>query len=232
MTSKRSGALCSDTLTERSAPVIGNIHHMSRRAEADRNDEAVFLAARDVFAEVGPDAPMSAIAARAGVGMGSLYRRYPSKVDLMRAICTTSMERAMAEADTALAEEPDGWSALVRYMRRCVDLRVGSLARLAGTFPATEEMFALAERGHKAIDEIVGRARTEGTLRADVTSADIVLTISDMSALPGGPYRHRWLALVLDGLRAPAHGTLPGPAPDWASVSDRWVYQERPVSRS
>src|SRR5262245_13345392 len=124
---------------------------MGRRAEADRNDEAVFLAARDVFAELGPDAPMSAIAARAGVGMGSLYRRYPSKVDLMRAVCTTSMERAVAEADTALDEEPDGWSALARYMRRCVDLRVGSLARLAGTFPATEEMFALAERGHKAI---------------------------------------------------------------------------------
>ncbi|BCB87012.1 TetR/AcrR family transcriptional regulator [Phytohabitans suffuscus] len=205
---------------------------MSRRAEADRNDEAVFLAARDVFAELGADAPMSAIAARAGVGMGSLYRRYPSKVDLMRAVCTTSMERSMAEADAALAEEPDGWSALTRYMRRCVDLRVGSLARLAGTFPATEEMFALAERGHEAIDEIVGRARAEGALRADVTSADIVLTISDMSALPGGPYRHRWLALVLDGLRAPGAGPLPGPAPGWSSVRDRWVYQESPVSRS
>ncbi|GAA4436154.1 TetR/AcrR family transcriptional regulator [Phytohabitans houttuyneae] len=205
---------------------------MSRRAEADRNDEAVFLAAREVFAELGADAPMSAIAARAGVGMGSLYRRYPSKVDLMRAICTTSMERSMAEADAALAEEPDGWSALTRYMRRCVDLRVGSLARLAGTFPATEEMFALAERGHKVIDEIVGRARAEGTLRADVTSADIVLTISEMSVLPGGPYRHRWLALVLDGLRAPGAGALPGPAPDWSSVRERWVYQESPVSRS
>jgi AcrR family transcriptional regulator len=205
---------------------------MSRRAEADRNDEAVFLAARDVFAELGADAPVSAIAARAGVGMGSLYRRYPSKVDLMRAVCTTSMERAMAEADAALAEEPDGWSALTRYMRRCVDLRVGSLARLAGTFPATEEMFTLAERGHKAIDELVERAKSEGTLRADVTSADIVLTISDMSALPGGPYRHRWLALVLDGLRAPGAGSLPGPAPDWSSVRNRWVYQESPVSRS
>ncbi|BCB81628.1 TetR/AcrR family transcriptional regulator [Phytohabitans flavus] len=205
---------------------------MSRRAEADRNDEAVFLAARDVFADVGADAPMSAIAARAGVGMGSLYRRYPSKVDLMRAVCTTSMERSMAEADRALAEEPDGWSALTRYMRRCVDLRVGSLARLAGMFPATAEMFALAERGQKVIDEITGRAKAEGTLRADVTSADIVLTISEMSALPAGPYRHRWLALVLDGLRAPGAGILPGPAPDWSSVRDRWVYQESPVSRS
>ncbi|GAA4673613.1 TetR/AcrR family transcriptional regulator [Phytohabitans rumicis] len=205
---------------------------MSRRAEADRNDEAVFLAAREVFAELGADAPMSAIAAKAEVGMGTLYRRYPSKVDLMRAVCTTSMERSMAEAEAALAEEPDGWSALTRYMWRCLELRVGSLARLAGTFPATEEMFALADRGHKTIDEMIGRAQAEGALRADVTSADIVLTISEMSALPGGPYRHRWMALVLDGLRAPGGGPLPGPAPDWGSVRDRWVYQDRPVSRS
>src|SRR5437667_8835189 len=110
-----------------------------RRAEAERNDALVLAAATEVFLEQGYDAPMSAIAERAGVGMGSLYRRYRSKDELARRLCTDSMEMTLSVAERALAEEPDGWSALCRFMNDAVRGGAGALSGMAGAFPVSEE---------------------------------------------------------------------------------------------
>ncbi|MGW3465914.1 TetR/AcrR family transcriptional regulator, partial [Streptomyces olivaceoviridis] len=88
-----------------------------RQREADRNDARLFQAAREVFAERGWDAPVSEIARRAGIGMGSLYRRYPSKELLAQHMRIAGMEQLVRQARTALAEEPDPWTALVRFFR-------------------------------------------------------------------------------------------------------------------
>src|SRR5215470_19403714 len=116
-----------------------------RQAEARRNDLAVLDAARDVFAAQGADAPISAVAGRAGVGMGTLYRRYGSKTELLQRLCVLAMEQALDAARTALQEE-DPWTGLADYICACVEMRSGALAALAGQVEATDGMRATAQR--------------------------------------------------------------------------------------
>src|SRR5215475_4953452 len=84
-----------------------------RYAEAARNDRLVLDAAREVFTSQGFDAPVSAVAQRAGVGIGSLYRRYGSKTELLQRLCTLAMEQAIEAAQAALAVG-DPWAGLAR----------------------------------------------------------------------------------------------------------------------
>ncbi|GAB2824593.1 TetR/AcrR family transcriptional regulator [Actinocorallia aurea] len=198
-----------------------------RKAEAARNDRTVINAAREVFFEQGLDAPMSAIAERAGVGMGSLYRRFPSKDALARHLCTLSMEGTLAGAERALAEEPDGWSALVRFMSDSLDCGVGIMARFAGSFPVTPEMVELSRRGSAAMQAVLDRAAAEGSLRPGVCPGDLVLLLQLLAAthtpdpVRTAELRARYLALALDGLRA-GPAPLPGPPPTWPEIASRW----------
>ena len=96
-----------------------------RQAEARRNDLVVLEAARDVFTAQGASAPVSAVAERAGVGMGTLYRRYGSKTELLQRLCVLAMEQALAAADDAL-QASDPWTGLAGYIQTCVDLRSGA----------------------------------------------------------------------------------------------------------
>jgi AcrR family transcriptional regulator len=209
-----------------------------RRVEADRNDEGVFSAARQVFIEQGPDASMAAIAARAGVGVGTLYRRYPTKTDLMRAICLAAMERSLAEAQAALDEEPDGWSALVRFMHRSIEIGTGGLNLLAGSFTVTDEMHATSRRERAALEAIVGEAQQDGLLRDDVVAPDITLLLNQLHSLKVGgnsstsddevdALRRRYVAIFLEGLRAPGGAPLPRPAPGWDRIERPEVSQRR-----
>src|SRR6202012_5162178 len=102
----------------------------ARQAEARRNDLVVLEAARDVFTAQGAGAPVSAIAERAGVGMGSLYRRYGSKTELLQYLCVLSMRQVIDAAETALAID-DPWNGMVTYVRACVSLGAGAFAPLA-----------------------------------------------------------------------------------------------------
>src|ERR1700729_2316699 len=110
-----------------------------RRAQAARNDEVILQAARDVFI-ADPGAPVSAVAHQAGVGISALYRRYPSKEDLLRQLCHDGLRQFIAEAEAATAD-PDAWRALTGFLERVVDADVHSLTvHLAGTFTTTDEM--------------------------------------------------------------------------------------------
>src|SRR5882757_10663567 len=94
-----------------------------RQAEARRNDRAVLDAAREVFAVHGPGASVAQVAAEAGVGIGSLYRRYPTKEALLQHLCQASMDQQVAAAEEALARgtDPTGsWEALTGFVRECV----------------------------------------------------------------------------------------------------------------
>src|SRR5438132_10123908 len=86
------------------------------RADALRNRELILGAARDVFVEQGADAPLDEIARRAGVGIATLYRRFPERQDLMRAVVVDVLTRARDEARRAQAEESNAFEALARYM--------------------------------------------------------------------------------------------------------------------
>jgi AcrR family transcriptional regulator len=202
-----------------------------RQAEARRNDMVVLEAARDVFTAQGASAPISAVAERAGVGMGTLYRRYGSKTELLQRLCVLAMEQALEAADEALAAS-DPWTGLSGYIRTCVDLRSGALAALAGQVETTAGMRGTARRGMERLEEIVARAHRDGSLRPDVAALDISWLIEQFSRCPPDPgdpaeernIRSRLLAIALDGLRA-GHPPepLPGHAPSRARYVSRWT---------
>src|SRR3954452_6185705 len=91
------------------------------RADAHRNRQHLLAAARDVFVEQGADAPLDEIARRAGVGIATLYRRFPERAALIRAVVVDVLQAVGDEARRALDEEPDTFQALARYMHRALD---------------------------------------------------------------------------------------------------------------
>ncbi len=200
-----------------------------RQAEARRNDRAVLDAARDVFAAQGAEAPVSAVAERAGVGMGTLYRRYGSKTELLQRLCVMAMEQAIEAADDALGAG-DPWTGLCGYIRACVEMRSGALASLAGQIETTAEMRSTAQRSMTRMRKVGDRARQAGLLRADVSSLDIAWLIEQFSRHAPDSVdpeeernvRVRLLGIALDGLRAPAPAPLPGRPPSLERYVNRW----------
>ncbi|WBO63196.1 TetR/AcrR family transcriptional regulator [Streptomyces camelliae] len=205
-----------------------------RRREADRNDARLLQAAREVFAELGWDAPVSEIARRAGIGMGSLYRRYPSKELLAQRMRIVGMEQLVAQARTALTEEPDPWAAFTRFLRDALSAQGAGgplLPLVGGRLPATDEIVAAAAHLRAALDDLVDGAHRAGVLRADFTSADVPLLLEHLTArIPVTDKRAtalhlRYLDLVLAGLCTPAADgptALRGPAPNWAELRELW----------
>lgn len=195
------------------------------RADARRNRDQILVAARDVFADHGPNAPLEDIARRAGVGIGTLYRRFPERQSLLRAVALDVLNQVAQEARLALTEEPDAFQALARYMHRALDLRIGVvMPALVDELPSEDaELHRAREESSTPMQAMIDSAQASGTLRRDVTFADIGLLIVRLTRpLPGSFPRalddrlaHRHLDLLLDGLRATSDrfaGPLPGPA--------------------
>jgi AcrR family transcriptional regulator len=210
--------------TSATAPLSG------RRAQAARNDEVILAAARAVFLD-DPSAPISAVAERAGVGISALYRRYPSKEDLLRKLCGDGLAAYIAAVRAgldSLAAGGDAWEVFAAFMRRVVDAGSTSLTvRLAGTFTPSEQLFRDGAFADELNHELVGRIRAAGALRPDIEVADLGLVLEQIAAVRLGDERrtsqlqHRYLALVLDGLRHPGDA-LPGPPPAPAELAARW----------
>jgi len=200
-----------------------------RRAEAARNDERILEAAREVYV-TDPNAPISAVARVAGVGISALYRRFASKEDLLRELCGEGLRRYLAEADAALADDSDPWTSFAMFLRNIVDADTASLTlRLAGTFAPTEELVADAARSQELNVQLVERTRASGDLRPDFDVNDLALIIEQIAAIRVGDedrtrqLRRRYATLILEALHAPGTDLLPGPPPTWEEVSGRWA---------
>jgi AcrR family transcriptional regulator len=190
------------------------------RADARRNHEQLLAAARHVVVERGAGAPLEEVARRAGVGIGTLYRRFPSRPALLRAVVVDALQRTAAAAQAALDEESDGFSALVRYMHAALDLRVSAVipAVLATTDLEDDEVRAAREVSAALAQRIVDAAHADGSLAADVTFGDIGTLLVRLSRpLPGSippdvdeQLSHRHLDLVVDGLRPAPGRRVPG----------------------
>ena len=112
----------------------------TRQAQTAANDERIIAAARAFFLS-DPNAPISAIAERAGVGIAALYRRYPSKEELIRQIYHENQRLIMAEVEAALAADGDPWEIFCRFYHRVLDVGGGSLSlRFPGAFTFTGEI--------------------------------------------------------------------------------------------
>ncbi|MCA2211394.1 TetR/AcrR family transcriptional regulator [Jidongwangia harbinensis] len=194
-----------------------------RARQAARNHEAILSAAREVFL-ADPRAPISAVADRAGVGISALYRRYPSKEDLLRTLCHDGLRTFIAAAEHAAAA-PDGWTAFETFLGDVVDADVHSLTvHLAGTFTPTEEMNADAVRAGALAEALFRRAHP--AMRADATSGDATMLLEMCAAVRvpdpvrTGELRRRYLTVLLDGLRDGRTPAAAAPTP--AELSWRW----------
>ncbi len=208
-----------------------------RQAEAERNDRALLQAAREVIAIDGAHASVAAIAERAGVGIGSLYRRYRTKEELFQHLCAIALDDYRGAAEEGLAHD-DPWDGLVHYVTTSIALGPGSLGPIAGTITVTPEMADKNARADDAVKALVDRARTAGALRPDVTLVDLELLIEQLAKSPlliqlkqqgrtdlvdaALNARTRITAIALDGLRATAPHPLPGHPPGYELFSARW----------
>jgi AcrR family transcriptional regulator len=169
------------------------------RADARRNLERVLDAATEEFAASGPEASIDEIARRAGVGHGTVFRRFPTKDDLMFAVIERHIGELRTIAEEALAADDPG-EAFFDFVHRVAELNMSTpgLHRCVvhcGEKPGAAELETLAAR-------IVGRAQRAGTVRRDVRPEDVrILVRSALTTAPEGQWR-RHLAVVLDGLRA------------------------------
>jgi AcrR family transcriptional regulator len=199
-----------------------------RRAEAARNDKQILDAARAVFLE-DPEAPIAAVAKRAGVGIGALYRRYRSKDELLVHLAGLGLRRYIGAAEAALADQGEPWAVFVRFMQQCVEIGAGSLSlRHAGAFTSTEELRQAGMEAYLATRQILSRTKAAGALRGEIEVGDLSLVFEQLQAIGVGDevrtseLRQRYLALMLDGLRAVAAPPLPGPAPQWEEINRRY----------
>lgn len=197
-------------------------HHRPMRIDAWRNRERLLNAARDVFVERGVLVPLEDIAQRAGVGIATLYRRFPNRAALMRSVALHVLMQVTAEARAALAEESDSFRALARYLHRCLDLRIAAVMPvLDGQMDIEQDDELRQARDDLAalFDAIVQAAWRSKQLRSDVGLGDLGLMVIRLArplpgAFPGefdNAAAHRQLDIMLDGLRSEhGAGTAPG----------------------
>jgi len=182
------------------------------RTDAARNRERILAAAREMLVEQGPDVPFDDIARRAGVGNATLYRHFPDRHALLRAVLLFVMTRTADFSETVAAEEADPFTALCGFAHAAVDERA---AAICGLFPAgerpeiTPEMYTEYARFQTALEGLMERAREAGQLRPDITQLDFMIAVSQLSRpLPGleceGAECHRRVDLFLNGLRPPS----------------------------
>jgi AcrR family transcriptional regulator len=176
-----------------------------KRADALRNYEKLVAAAREAFREADRSASLEDIARRAGVGIGTLYRNFPARADLVEAVYVDEVEALSRSAAECAELEP--WEALTAWVQRFVGY-VATKQALA------EELFAVAERDaevfagcrsmlHAAAEPLLRRAQETGVVRADVTIDEVIRMVGGIAKIPADDPAdvQRVLAVALDGLR-------------------------------
>jgi AcrR family transcriptional regulator len=180
------------------------------RADAARNRARLLAAARAVFAERGLDATMDEIACHAGVGVGTAYRRFRNRDDLVAALFEERLDEFMAIVDDALADA-DPWRALSGFLERVMEMQAedrGFKELLLQSAEGRERMRRFRERNQPLVAELVRRARDAGELRADIVEQDVLLislmvgSVADFAHDVEPQLWRRSLTLLLDGLRA------------------------------
>jgi AcrR family transcriptional regulator len=187
------------------------------RADARRNRKLILDAARRCFAEQGLEAQIDEIADKAGVGVGTVYRHFPTKRALAEALAADHFQR-LAENARAALEEDDSWEGFRAFMHRSAEVQANDRA-LAEVMAAQPDVMREAATGredlHEAVAELVARAQRAGKLRPDVVPDDVPMLMCGLGRATRvgskGPTMswQRYLAIVLDGLRAPGSSELP-----------------------
>jgi AcrR family transcriptional regulator len=187
------------------------------RADAQRNLVRVLEAAREVFAEQGIDAPVLEIAERAGVGVGTIFRRFPTKDDLLAAVVGQRTTQLIEAADAALAQ-PDTEAALRRFMETAAAMQISDRCWCDATGTdlfGREGLRELVDVLVSKMDALLKRAQASGHVRTDLRALDLPVLLMGVAksglmledAAPGA--WKRYLGIVFDGLRPDAAHPLP-----------------------
>jgi AcrR family transcriptional regulator len=180
------------------------------RRDAERNRDRLLAAASDVFAEHGLDATMHDVAAHAGLGVGTAYRRFANKQEIIEALFEQRLDRVAALAETAL-RDPDAWHGFTTYLEQVLQLQQedrGLTDIINNPHLARDRADEARNRITPLLDAIVDRAKDHGMLRDDFATSDIVFLQYALGALMDRT-RHtepdlyrRYLTMFLDGIRA------------------------------
>ncbi len=175
------------------------------RADAQRNYELLVAAAREVFASEGGGASMEAIARRAGVGVGTLYRHFPKRIDVVEAVYRTDVDNLIRTAERVTADlEP--WPAVVAFLEAFVRYAQGKRTFLNELREAFDKNPGLRpdmmERIEQAIELVVGRAQRAGVMRTDLSGSDLMQLVGPMctNSTLSEDQSKRLLSTILDGL--------------------------------
>jgi AcrR family transcriptional regulator len=149
------------------------------RADVQRNRARIIEAAREVFAADGLDASLNEVARRAGVGVATLFRRFPTREELIAATFADPMTEHAALIETALAD-PDSWHGFCGYVRAVCSMQAGDRGFtdvLTQSFPAAKEFEAQRDHAFRRFTELITRAKGEGALRADFVAEDLPMLL-------------------------------------------------------
>jgi len=190
------------------------------RADARRNLEQLLSAARDLVADRGAGVALDEVAQRAGVGIATLYRRFPDRNALLRGVVLDALEQTRAVAEQAAEEYDDAFEALAAYLRAALELRVSAvIPQVLDVLDLDEpELAAARETSARATEALVDAAHVSGALPKDVTFADVGMMLVRIARPLPGPMddelKHelarRHLELFIRGLRG-GDGKLDGP---------------------
>ncbi|PRX98136.1 TetR/AcrR family transcriptional regulator [Allonocardiopsis opalescens] len=201
------------------------------RTDARRNRDRIIEVARELFAGRGLDVPMATIARRAGVGVATLYRRFPTKDSLVIEVFADQFAACAAVVDEGLAD-PDPWRGFCAAVERLCAMQIadrGFSAAFLAAYPDVIDVDATRERALRGATALADRAKAAGRLRADFAPDDLLLLLTANSGIAGGSAElaraasRRLVAYLLNSFRADhADPAVPLPPPAPLSVHDVW----------
>ena len=186
----------------------------TKRSDAVRNQQTLLAAAAEVFVSSGVDAPIRQIAAKAGVGVGTFYRHFPTRADLITAVYRHQIEECAEAGPTLLADAETPFEALRRWIDQFTDFLVtkhglaDALRSEAETYSALHTYFL--DRLEPVCTELVEAAVAAGDIRDDINAYALMRGIGNLCAGRGSDPRYeprRLIAVLLDGLRTPGQRT-------------------------
>ena len=206
------------------------------RADAERNRERILLAADELFTRRGLDVGLDEIARHAGVGTGTVYRRFPDKAVLIRAVVDNRLDRLRGLVELA-AEHPDPWAGLVLMVESTIELQVADRGLKDVIFGQVGAWETIRERREQILPIAAGvlrRAQEAGVVRPDIELTDLALfqlVLGQLGTLTADTHPDVWrrqLHLLLDGLRTARAGPTPLPGDPLSFADFEHLCGQRP----
>jgi AcrR family transcriptional regulator len=209
------------------------------RRDAERNRQRILEAAADVFTERGLEATLDDVARHAGVGVGTVYRRFPDKASLADALFNARID-ALVELAEQAQDQPDAWAALVWFLERSTEMLAGDRGlRQILMFAADSHDRVASARGRirPVMRRLVQRAQADGQVRADLAATDIPIiefmlaAVSEYTTQVRPALWRRFLPLMLDALRPARDTATPLPEPEISPDEMFEVLNSNPLGR-